>query len=108
MSEATLFARNHNAPPDVNDSHDLPVLELSMTGIADAYDKYRLIPTSTNADILLIRWHIAYHCGGKEANRVRVAPSRGHSYRVKGLFDTDYIVTISNHFDHRHGVVGIL
>ncbi len=71
-------------------------------GMRDLYDRLGLIPTSTNADTVLIRSHIAYWSGSKEAERATIKPSRGHSYRVNG----SVIVRIADHYDHRDGVTG--
>jgi hypothetical protein len=88
---------------------------ICLPGYADVpdvrvfYDRAGLIPTSTNADIALIRSHIAYWFGTSEADRAVIAPSRGHSYRVRrvrGLIG-DAIVRITDHYDHREGVTGL-
>lgn len=73
------------------------------------YDRAGMLATSTNADIALIRSHIAYWSGAQKAERASIKASRGHSYRVAvwGKHDqSDSIVTIRDHFDHRDGVVG--
>lgn len=69
------------------------------------YDKLGMIPTSENADIVLIRSHVAYVAGQTEAARCTIKPSRGHSYRI-GSFGQDYIVRIADHYDYRTGVIG--
>ena len=74
----------------------------------DAYSFHSFCPTSTNGDVYLIRSHIAYHCGLRAASECTIKPSRGHSYRVRCLHGADYLVRISDHYDHRHGVVGII
>jgi len=66
------------------------------------YSTLGALATSTNADIVLIRSHIAYWSGEKAAERAVIKPSRGHSYRVNG----DTIVRIADHWDHREGVTG--
>ncbi len=66
------------------------------------YDRVGLMPTSTNADVCLIRSHIAYHSGSAAAERATIAPSRGHSYRING----ETVVRITDHYDHRDGVAG--
>lgn len=83
-------------------------------GMRELYDALGLLPTSTNADVVLIRSHIAYWSGSQVAERVSIRPSRGRSYRVSeerrrhlvGRLEKDVIVGISDHFDHREGVTG--
>jgi hypothetical protein len=85
------------------------VQNITERDMREAYDKAGLIPTSENADVFLIRAHIAYHSGEKAAQRASVRASRGHSYRVApyGKHDReDRIVRIVNHYDHRNGVTG--
>lgn len=41
-----------------------------------AYDRLRMIPTSENADIYLIRSHVAYWCGIPIADQVAELHSR--------------------------------
>lgn len=74
----------------------------------DAYARHSFYPTSDNGNIYLIRSHIAYWCSRREAKECTIKPSRGHSYRVRCLHGADYLVRISDHYDHRHGVVGII
>jgi hypothetical protein len=87
---------------------------LNTPGLHDMrafYDHAKIYATSTNGDIALIRSHIAYHCGEKFAQLAAIKPSRGHSYRVNmyGNFGRDdKIVKISDHYDHRDGVHGIV
>lgn len=72
------------------------------------YNAAGLIPTSTNADIALIRSWIAYWQGESAADRASIRPSRGHSYRIAlyGRHDAeDTIVRISDYYDHRNGVI---
>ncbi len=93
------------------DPHDMPVLEPGVPSMEAAYSRHRLLATSTYADIYLIRTHIAYHLGFAEANRARITSSRGHSYRVRGLWlgnPKGEVVRISDHYDHRDGVVGLV
>ncbi len=75
---------------------------LGVGGMRSLYERLSMIPTSPNADAVLIRSHIAYHSGSVKAERATIAPSRGHSYRVNG----DTIVRIVNYYDHRNGVTG--
>ena len=82
------------------------LLATTLPSMQAFYDAHRLIPTSTNADVALILSHIAYWSGHQEAARTQVRPSRGHSYRVKHRFGADVIVRITDHYDHREGVVG--
>lgn len=73
------------------------------------YDRAGMLPTSTNADIALIRSHIAYWSGAQKAERASIKRSRGHSYRVAmwGPHDkSDTIAKIRDYYDHRDGVVG--
>src|SRR5947209_2405124 len=77
-----------------------------MNGMHDLYNVLGMIPTSENADVVLIRSHIAYHSGSKAAERAVIKPSRGHSYRVSKASGIDCIVRIRNHYDHRDGVTG--
>lgn len=79
---------------------------LGIPGIRGAYSKLRLLPTSTNADVFLIRSHIAYWAGSREAERMTISPSRGHSYKIQAGRGEKMIVRIVDHFDHREGVVG--
>ncbi len=66
------------------------------------YSQVGVIATSENADIMLIRSHIAYWSSSDAAFRAVIKPSRGNSYRVNG----DTIVRIVDHYDHRDGVTG--
>lgn len=76
-------------------------------GMRGLYNRLGLIATSEIADIVLIRSHIAYHAGHKEAARARILPSRGHSYRIHGTYTADkIIVRIRDYYNHREGVVG--
>jgi hypothetical protein len=76
--------------------------------IREAYDLRRLLATSTSADTYLIRSHIAFHCGRIAAEESKITPSRGHTYRVKNPCWDDCIVRITDHYDHRDGVHGIV
>lgn len=81
------------------------LLRPGRPGIHDMRSFYAdcgMLATSTNADIALIRSHIAYWSGHNEADRAVIKPSRGHSYRV----NKDVIVRIVDHYDHREGVTG--
>lgn len=78
---------------------------LGVGGMRGAYDRLGVIPTSTAADVFLIRSHIAYHSGRTLAERVTIKPSRGHSYRVTGGH-VPLVVRITDHYDHRNGVHG--
>ncbi len=83
----------------------------AFLGVGDmrgAYTRLGTLPTSTNGDTFLIRSHIAYHCGLREAEAAVIKPSRGHSYRVVDRYGTARIVRISDHYDHREGVQGFL
>lgn len=83
---------------------------LNSPGVHDMrafYDAARMIPTSTNADIALIRSHIAYWAGQRAAEEADVVPSRGHSYRFD-LHGVRYVVRIADYFDHRQGVTGFV
>lgn len=71
-------------------------------GMRALYAKLGIYATSTNGDEVLIRSHIAYWSGNRAAEEAVIATSRGHSYRVNG----EVIVHISDHYDHRDGVVG--
>lgn len=73
-----------------------------LPGMREFYREVRTIATSENADVMLIRSHIAYWSGTGTAERSVINPSRGHSYRVNG----DTIVRIRDHYDHREGVTG--
>lgn len=84
------------------------LLQDEFLGVGDMrgfYDRCRLLPTSTNADISLIRSHVAYWSGSAEAERAVIRPSRGHSYRLKA-HGMEFLVRISDHYDHRNGVAG--
>lgn len=81
------------------------LLQTNYPDMRTAYDRLRMIPTSTNADIYLIRSHIAYWAGRIEAERSEIRPSRGHSYKAT-MHGTTYRVGIVNRYDHREGVVG--
>jgi hypothetical protein len=76
------------------------------------YTEIKAIATSKVADIALIRSHIAYHAGNKQAEQASIQPSRGHSYKVN-LYGKPHRkqdwkkVTISDYYDHRTGVHGI-
>lgn len=77
----------------------------SLDGIDSLYRMAQLIPTSTAADTVLIRSHIAYWSGHNEASKATIRPSRGHSYRVAAN-GWDRIVRITDYHDHRNGVTG--
>ena len=82
-----------------------------LNGMKEFYAVAGMLATSENADIALIRSHIAYHAGSRPAERASIKPSRGHSYRVSmyGAHDKfDLIVRITDHYDHRNGVSGII
>ena len=86
------------------------IAQNEFLGVGDmrgAYSRAHLIPTSSNADAFLIRSHIAYHIGSKAADSAAITPSRGHSYRVN-FRHGELIVRITDHYDHRAGVVGIV
>lgn len=71
------------------------------------YDANGMLATSTNADIALIRSHLAYWQGSRLAEQASIRPSRGHSYRVAryGRHDSsDQIARIVDYYDHRDGV----
>lgn len=70
------------------------------------YQKLGCVATSTNADTVLIRSHLAYWGTQAIAAEATIKPSRGHSYRVTQN-GTDRIVRITDHYDHRFGVVGL-
>jgi hypothetical protein len=77
----------------------------------DYYASENVYATSDNGNAALIRSHIAYHCGEKFAQQARISSSRGHSYRVNlygGRGADDKIVHISDHYDHRDGVHGLV
>lgn len=73
-----------------------------LNGMRDLYAKLQVYATSDNGNTLLIRSHIAYWSGTAAAERATIKPSRGHSYRVNGAT----IVRITDHHDHRNGVIG--
>lgn len=78
-----------------------------LPGMREFYQQVKTIATSTNADTMLIRSHIAYWSGNAMAEAAIITASRGHSYRVK--LDRDFkgtIVKIVDHYDHREGVTG--
>jgi hypothetical protein len=82
---------------------------MNCNGMRDFYNRAGMLPTSENADIALIRSHIAYHAGQDRAERAVIKPSRGHSYSVrtsalKGAYKI--IVRITDYYDHRAGVHG--
>jgi hypothetical protein len=77
----------------------------SLSGMMALYERLALIPTSTVADTVLIRSHLAYWTGAKAAYQAKIKPSRGHSYRVTCQWRT-VIVRIVDHYDHREGVTG--
>lgn len=73
-----------------------------LPSMRELYRDAGVIPTSENADIILIRSHIAYWSGNERAERAEIKPSRGHSYRVNG----DRVVRIVDYYDHRLGITG--
>lgn len=80
-----------------------------LPSMREFYDKIGVLPTSTNADITLIRSHIAYWSGHTKAEKASIRPSRGCSYRIAmyGKHDkSDIIVKIRDYYDHRDGIVG--
>jgi hypothetical protein len=81
----------------------------ALNGMREFYNVIGVLPTSENADITLIRSHIAYWGGSIKAEKASIKPSRGYSYRVAmyGKHDRDdIIVKIADYYDHRDGVVG--
>jgi hypothetical protein len=86
------------------------ICQPEFLGVGDmrgAYSRAGLLPTSTNADIFLIRSHIAYWTGSQAAERVTIRPSRGHTYRVTGPYiGNALVIRITDHYDHRNGVDG--
>ncbi len=72
----------------------------------DLYRVLGLLATSTCADIVLIRSHIAYWSGNQVASDAVIKTSRGHSYSVTDRYGRKVIVKIANYFDHRDGVTG--
>ena len=81
-----------------------------LNSMKEFYSVTNMLPTSDVANIALIRSHIAYHAGQQVAERAIITPSRGHSYRVR-LYatgtDKGTIAKISDHYDHRNGVIGL-
>lgn len=78
-------------------------------GLRDLYRIHRVCATSTAADTLAIRSHIAYWSGCRVAESVAILPSRGSSYKVrrggpKG--DVLAVVRVTDPADHREGVRG--
>ncbi len=69
----------------------------SLNGIRELYDCLGMLPTSINADTVLIRSHVAYWSGHRAAESAKIAPSRVHSYRVQamGLNAIARLLTIS-------------
>lgn len=80
----------------------------ALDGLRALYNLLRVCPTSTAADTVAIRSHIAYWSGSQRAESVTIRPSRGHSYRVtegrKG--ETVAIVRVQDPSDHRDGIIG--
>jgi hypothetical protein len=84
------------------------LLANDFTGVHDMrafYAAAGMIPTSENADIALIRSHVAYWAGRRAAELIDVRASRGHSYRFD-LHGERHVVEIVDHYDHRAGVIG--
>ena len=82
----------------------------NLPGMKEFYSATNMLPTSTVADTALIRSHIAYHAGERFSSKAVIRPSRGHSYRVDiygNSRDKGVIVKITDHYDHRDGVVGL-
>lgn len=79
-----------------------------LASMKEFYSANHMLATSEEADISLIRSHIAYHAGVQRAKQAIIKPARGHSYRVRlyGMGD-GVIVRISDHYDHRNGVTGL-
>lgn len=73
--------------------------------VRSLYSALRLIPSSTAADTVLIRSHVAYWSGRKVAEAAAIKPYRGHSYSVT-IHGTKRIVKIADYYDHRTGVTG--
>ncbi len=90
------------------------LLQAEFLGVGDMrafYAKANMLPTSETADVALIRSHIAYWMGAAVAERAAVKASRGSTYRValNGRHGADDAkVRISDHFDHREGVMGLV
>lgn len=94
-------------PEPAEGEHLLRPAHLGLGGMRQLYDKLGLLATSTNADIVLIRSHLAYHGGARAAERATIRPSRGHTYRIDGMHgENNVIVKIVDYSDHRAGVIG--
>jgi len=86
----------------LNEPHICQGQYWNLPNMREFYRANNVIPTSENADVMLIRSHIAYWSGNDAANRAVIKPSRGHSYRV----NKDCIVRIRDYYDHRDGITG--
>jgi hypothetical protein len=75
-------------------------------GMRGLYDRLEMLPTSENADVVLIRSHIAYWAGNTAAARAVIWASRGHTYKVSGVDYRTFVVRVVNPYDHRDGVTG--
>lgn len=80
-----------------------------LASMKEFYKVNHMLATSEEADIALIRSHIAYHAGAQRAKQATIKPSRGHSFRVRlyGMGDDGVIARITDHYDHRNGVTGL-
>ena len=76
-----------------------------LPGMKEVYKTLGVLATSTAADTVLIRSHIAYWSGNATAERAEIKSSRGHTYKVLDGQEKK-IVKISNHYDHRDGIEG--
>ena len=83
------------------------LLDTYLPDMRAFYDNYGMLPTSENADIALIRSHLAYWQGSTRAEFASIKRSRGNSYRIAfyGKHDKrDYVARIVDYYDHRDGV----
>lgn len=97
--------KGHCGDPRCHESYTIHICKPEYSHLSSMQEFYRtvgVVATSTWADIMLIRSHIAYWSGSQEAERATITPSRGHSYRV----NKEVVVKITNTYDHRDGVIG--
>lgn len=94
--------QQHFQPAFGDDVHICLPQFAMLNGMRAFYAANGMLATSENADVALIRSHIAYHAGNNVAERAVIKSSRGHSYRI----NHNTIVRITDHYNHRTGVQG--
>ena len=96
-----------DATEAIKQQHICQANHAHLASMKELYAKLLILPTSEVADCVLIRSHVAYHAGQAVAARVKISPSRGHSYKIEEGW-RKIIVRITDPYDHRQGVAGYI